>query len=357
MDRLPMNLKLLAFLGTGAVVLALAACGAGNAVSVTGDAAPAASPTASASADSAGPGDCLFGASGADVQVGIANATQSCASWVQALAGSGLNWFPISTMTTLGSQLSDGDTIEETCDLSDGTQELYVEDSGGMDYGNSICSSEEQNGWSPLGHPGRLASQAQQLEQANAQASASASAAAGLTSAQQRASSDDSQLDSDVSQLHGDLKSWSADVATAASDYKALLAEPLCQNGSSDQDTYDDAQNVYDDGQSVYDDESALTNDTSSVQGDLGTVSSDLSALSQLGHGTSAYADDIAAAQAAIRKAQAAVQADQSSSIQNEAEAIQGKVDNCGSLSPLAGRHDPDGRYLLKHLPCPLCRG
>jgi hypothetical protein len=329
-----MNLRYLACPVAVMAALVLAACGS-TSFSTADDATPTASLVASGTpspyAASPGSDDCLFGAGAADIEVGIADPTMSCARWVQALAGSGLNWFPISALTVPGSQLSDGDTTSEACDLTDGTQELYIEDSGGMADGNSICSSEEQNGWSPEAQPGPLASLVQHLEQANAQASASASMADAIAGAQQDAASDDRQLDSDVSQLGTDLKSWSGDVATAASDYTSLLSEPLCLGGSSDQSTYDDAQNVYDDGQSVYDDESALTNDTSSAQSDLGTLTSELSALSQDGSGTGTYAGDISAAQAAIRRAQAAVKADDSSKIQNEAEAVQYKTDDCGS--------------------------
>ena len=61
-----------------------------------------------------------------------------------------------------------------SCDLTDGIQELYVVDGGGEFYGNSICSQEEKNGWTPEGSPGPLAAQGQLDEQAAASASATA---------------------------------------------------------------------------------------------------------------------------------------------------------------------------------------
>ena len=77
-----------------------------------------------------------------------------------------------------GSQAADGDTYQEACDLTaNGGEELYVEDAGGMSYGDSICSSEESNGWAPESTPGPLALQAQQDGEQQAAVSASASAA------------------------------------------------------------------------------------------------------------------------------------------------------------------------------------
>ena len=137
----------------------------------------------------------LLGANGADVQVGIANPTQSCDQWVRDLAGDGLVWYPISQMTVPGSQgIADSDTMEEVCDLTDGTQELYVEDGGSALDGDNICNQEEQNGWTPEGTPGPLASDAQQAaqqqEQAQASASASASQASANAQAEQQAQND-----------------------------------------------------------------------------------------------------------------------------------------------------------------------
>ena len=270
-------------------------------------------------------GDCLFGTNSADVQVGIANPTQSCNQWVQNLAGDGLVWYPISSLAVPGSQGSaDSDTMQETCDLTDGTTELFVEDGGGMAYGDDICSAEERNGWSPEGTPGPLASQGQTAQQQAAQASASASAAQAQQNAETQESTADAQLQQAVAVLGQAYSSWSNDVATANTDYQRVKAEPLCSNGYADQNTYDDAQSVYDDGQSVYDDESSLTNEISSVNGDIGTLQSAESSA-----GNSDYSGDITAAQAAVSKAQGAVNADESSKIQSEATAVQTATGNC----------------------------
>jgi uncharacterized protein YceK len=115
--------------------------------------------TASAKADS---GDCLFGIFGADVEVGIAHPTRSCSSWMQNLAGNGLAWIPINQLVKVGSRdVADTDKMAETCDLTDGTQELFVEDGGEMPYGSGTCTREEQAGWTPESRPGSLALQAQ----------------------------------------------------------------------------------------------------------------------------------------------------------------------------------------------------
>jgi hypothetical protein len=135
-----------------------------------------ASVTARAAADS---GDCMFGIFGADVEVGIANPTSSCSSWMQKLAGSGLAWYPINQLVKVGSRdTADTDSMAETCDLTDGTQELFVEDGGEMPYGSGTCTREEQDGWKAEATPGPLARQAQQAQPAAAHASAPAASAA-----------------------------------------------------------------------------------------------------------------------------------------------------------------------------------
>jgi hypothetical protein len=145
-----------------------------QATSSTPAVSSSASVTASASAN-ADSGDCLFGVFGADVEVGIANPTRSCSSWMQNLVGNGLAWYPINQLVKLGSpDTADSDTMAETCDLTDGTQELFVEDGGEMPYGDGTCNKAEQAGWTPEATPGPLASQAQQAQPAAAQASASA---------------------------------------------------------------------------------------------------------------------------------------------------------------------------------------
>jgi hypothetical protein len=104
----------------------------------------------------------MFGVFGADVEVGIANPTRSCSSWIQNLAGNGLAWVPINQLVKLGSpDTVDTDKMAETCDLTDGTQELFVEDGGEMPYGAGTCTKEEQDGWTAEATPGPLAQQAQ----------------------------------------------------------------------------------------------------------------------------------------------------------------------------------------------------
>lgn len=315
------------------LAMALCGCSAAPAIHTAGNANTAGSQASTtAPSDS---GDCLFGANSANVEVGIANPTQSCSAWVQDLAGSGLAWYPISSLAVPGSQ-GDGETMQEACDLTaNGGEELYVLDSGGMTYGDSICSSEEQNGWSPEGTPGPLAAQEQAQAQANADVSASAAAAqasasASSASVQAQASavaalrSSDATLNDDASALNRDYTSWSADVATANSAYASVKTEPLCSGGTSDQNTYDDAQNVYDDGATVYSDESNLTGDINNVNGDITSLRNAESAAGD-------YSDnpDITTAQAAVSKAQAAVNANDSNTIQSEATAVQTATDNC----------------------------
>jgi hypothetical protein len=163
-----------AAVGMAGAALLLTACGvsgttaavnASPAVSTSpaGGSSPAAGladtgPTTAPSVGNPDPGDCFLGANGADVEVGIGSPTASCDRWIQDLAGSGLAWYPISQMAPPGSGgAADGESMQQACDLTDGTQELYVEDAGGQSYGDSICSQEEQNGWTPESPPGPLA--------------------------------------------------------------------------------------------------------------------------------------------------------------------------------------------------------
>ena len=154
--------KALAGVGMLAVtagVLVSGCTSATQATSSTPAVSSSASVTAGADADS---GDCLFGVFGADVEVGIANPTRSCSSWKQNLAGNGLAWYTINQLVKLGSpDTADTDTMGETCDLTDGTQELFVEDGGEMPYGDGTCTKEEQAGWKPEATPGPLALAAQ----------------------------------------------------------------------------------------------------------------------------------------------------------------------------------------------------
>ena len=96
------------------------------------------------------------------IEVGIARPTIACSSWMHDLAGKGIVWYPIKRMLTVGSpDVADTDYMAETCDLTDGTQELYVEDGGEMPYGDGTCTKEEQAGWKAEATPGPLALAAQ----------------------------------------------------------------------------------------------------------------------------------------------------------------------------------------------------
>ena len=120
---------------------------------------PAASSSAHADAAS---GDCMFTVFGEDVEVGIAHPTIACSSWMHDLVGKGIAWYPIKGMLKVGSpDVADIDHMAQTCDLTDGTQELYVEDGGEMPYGDGTCTKEEQAGWKAEATPGPLALAAQ----------------------------------------------------------------------------------------------------------------------------------------------------------------------------------------------------
>jgi hypothetical protein len=153
--------KALAAVGMLAVTAGVLVSGCSSstrATSSTPAVSSSASVTARANADS---GDCLFGVFGADVEVGIANPTISCSKWMKNLGGNGLAWYRINQLVKLGSPDSaDSDTMAETCDLTDGTQELFVEDGGEMPYGSGTCNKAEQAGWTAEATPGPLAQQA-----------------------------------------------------------------------------------------------------------------------------------------------------------------------------------------------------
>jgi hypothetical protein len=278
-----------------------------------GNAVPAgnASPAAGLYAGNSNSGDCLLGANSADVQVGIADPTSSCAQWIQNLAADGLVWYPLTAMVLPGNAGSaDQETMQQACDLTDGTQELYIEDAGGQDYGDSICSQEEQNGWTPEGSPGPLASQAQQQAQQEAQAQASASAAASQASrdaaAQQQAQNDLSTLEgfslsSDLGKLASDLSQTNNDLAA---EKTAAAAGPNADGGDcynlESNVNYDAQSDVEYDAQSDfgYDLQQNLVPDISSGRQDISALQSDLSNLQSLGLSTPS------GAQAAITTAQ-----------------------------------------------------
>jgi len=115
-------------------------------------------PSASVSGNAAASGDCMFSVFGADVEVGIAHPTISCTTWMHDLDGKGISWYAITRMLTVGSpDVADTDYMAETCDLTNGTSELYVEDGGEMPYGDGTCTKEERLGWKPESTPGPLA--------------------------------------------------------------------------------------------------------------------------------------------------------------------------------------------------------
>lgn len=249
-------------------------------------AAPAAGSTTSAPDYS---GDCLLGANGVDVEVGIGNPTQSCAQWITDLAGTGLNWYPVSQLVVPGyAGTADQEAMQEACDLTSGGEELFVEDAGGMAYGNSICSQEEQNGWTPEGSPGPLAAQAQQAADQAASAAASVSAAASQASAdadaQNQAASDLTALQqvsysSDLSSISRDVSTTKAGLGTVKSD-AANGQGSYCYNVNT---VAYDANAVSYDANGVSYDLNGLTNDISTARSDISTLQGDLANLQGMG--------------------------------------------------------------------------
>lgn len=278
-----------------AACVALAGCGAEGFGQTPSGGNAAQSTSAAPSAPSS---DCLLGANDADVEVGIGNPTQSCAQWITDLAGSGLAWQPIGQMVPPDSPgTADGETMGQACDLTDGTQELYIEDAGGMSYGDSICSQEEQNGWTPESSPGPLAVLEQQQARAAAGASASASAAASqaqsVSGAQSSLANDVSALSSDTATLNNDtslasdISQMKQDYGQEQSDYQTEQQQGSCSDGSMGADASEvsaDASSVDADLSSLQADIQALQiNDINSVQTDLSNVAGDLSTLQGLG--------------------------------------------------------------------------
>jgi hypothetical protein len=297
--------------------VAVAGCGASTARG-SGQGSPAPSPgAAAADGGNSDSGDCLLGANGADVEVGVANPAQPCSAWISGLAGLGLVWYPISQLAVPGSQGSaDDDTMQPACDLTADGQELYVEDGGSQQYGDSICSQEERNGWTPESSPGPLASQAQQEAQQQAQASASAALAQEISQDQQNLQQDIATLDSDANslnrntQLAGDVSQMKADYQTERNDYATEQQQGSCSDGSMGTDAAavaDDSATVDDDLASLQDDiwslqDAGTTAGGASIGGlqvDVAAVNDDVSALKALG---AAPAEDPAAALATAKK-------------------------------------------------------
>lgn len=93
---------------------------------------------------------CTLGASGADVQVQISNDSVPCSQEVAALATDGQDWYPLTALSPAGSAGSaDGETLGRICRLTKGGSVFTVMDAGGAVYGTQLCSSEEQDGWTP----------------------------------------------------------------------------------------------------------------------------------------------------------------------------------------------------------------
>jgi hypothetical protein len=277
-----------------ACAVALSGCGAdGSSQSSGGNAAQSTS-----AASSVASSDCLLGANGADVEVGIGNPTQSCAQWITDLAGSGLVWQLVGQMVPPGSPgTADGEAMEQACDLTaNGGEEFYVEDVGDQFYGDSICSQEEQNGWTPESSPGPLAVIEQQQGEAAASASASASAAASqaqtVSNAQSSLANDVSALVSDTATLNNDT-SLASDISQMKQDYAQEQSDWQTEQNtacSTDQ-VGGDADTVGGDADTVGGDLDSLNGDVTdlqagdikSVQTDLSNVASDLSTLQGLG--------------------------------------------------------------------------
>jgi hypothetical protein len=206
--------------------------------------------------------------------------------------------------------------MQQACDLTDGTQELYVQDSGGQMYGDSLCSQEEQNGWTPESSPGPIAAAAQRATQAQASASASASQAQAQQKQEQSAQDDVNTLTSDTS-FSGDLSSLAGDVQSTDNNLATTRSDAANGNGNqcinASTTVYNDAATtVYNDVlTSLYNDADTLGRDISSARQDIGTVQADQSALSQAGlPGTPGAAAAISSAQAAISSAISTANAD-----------------------------------------------
>jgi hypothetical protein len=150
--------KALAGAGMLAVATGMLVSGCSPSTQATsGKPAGSASAAASGNASDAS-ADCMFSVFGEDVEVGIAHPTISCSSWMHDLDGKGIVWYRINRMLTVGSpDVADTDYMGVTCDLTNGTSELYVEDGGEMPYGEGTCTKEEQLGWKPEPTPGPLA--------------------------------------------------------------------------------------------------------------------------------------------------------------------------------------------------------
>ena len=270
-----------------------------------------------------------------DVEVGVGNPSSSCSQWIQSLAGDGLVWYPISHMVSPGqSANADQETMEQACDLTDGTQELYIEDAGGQTYGNSICNQEEQNGWTPEDSLGPVATVMQQAGQQQAQAQASESAAVSqqqaISQTQQQLLDDIGTLESDSSslntntQLAGDVQDMKSDYQTEGDDYQ----EGGCSQEYGDDDAVgSDADSVSSDQDSLNDDIQSIQSGASDIQNDMQAVKNDIAQLDNDGDGAAPSQDPsstLKAGKTAVSNADAAVKwaTGQGNSINSEAEQL-----------------------------------
>jgi chemotaxis protein histidine kinase CheA len=330
------------------VALALTGCGGSPAATAAED-----SPTPGPYAGNPDSGDCLLGANGADVEAGIADPTVACSRWIQNLAGNGLVWYPISQMVAPGSAgTADGETMQEACDLTDGTQELYVEDAGGQMYGDSICSQEEQNGWTPEGSPGPLAAQAQQAAQQQAQASTSAAAAqasANAAAAQaQQVSQAQNSLQNDISTLGSDANTLNTDnsLASGVQEMKSDLGQQQadyqteqsdgCPSAGGDADTVGgDADTVGGDLDTLNGDiETLQAGEFAAVKTDIANLNNDLASLQNLGASPDVSASAaIASGNQALKNANSAIAwaQGQGQQINSEAQALATTAQNWAS--------------------------
>ena len=82
---------------------------------------------------------------------------------MQKLAGNGLAWYPINRLVKLGSRdTADTDSMAETRNLIDGTQELFVEDGGEMPrYGSASTCTPSYRGQNRRQHSPRRLEQVQ----------------------------------------------------------------------------------------------------------------------------------------------------------------------------------------------------
>jgi hypothetical protein len=181
--------------------------------------------------------------------------------------------------------------MQATCDLTDGNQEFYVEDAGGEFDGDSLCSGEEQNGWTPESSPGPLAVLADQQEQAQASASAAASQSSANAAAEQQAQGNLAtvkaiSLTSDLNELASSTTQTNTDLATTKSDAAAGPNGPggNCSNLEGTVDS--DVEGTIDadmEGSTESDLEANLMPDIASARSDVKALQSDLSGLSSAG--------------------------------------------------------------------------